>query len=50
VWKGENYNNSSVVFKGISDDGSDLPTGTYFYKIEFAGGRKTKTGFISLKR
>jgi gliding motility-associated-like protein len=50
VWKGENYNNTSVAFKGTSDGGSDLPTGTYFYKIEFASGRKMKTGFISLKR
>lgn len=50
VWRGENYNNTSVVFKGESDGGNDLPTGTYFYKIEFAGGKKMRTGFISLKR
>lgn len=50
VWRGENYNNTSVVFKGTSDGGSDLPTGTYFYKIEFASGRRMRTGFISLKR
>lgn len=50
VWRGENYNNTSVVFKGLSEDGSSLPTGTYFYKIEFGSGRKMKTGFISLKR
>ncbi len=50
VWRGENYNNTSVVFNGIGDGGNDLPTGTYFYKIEFASGKKMKTGFISLKR
>jgi gliding motility-associated-like protein/uncharacterized delta-60 repeat protein len=50
VWRGENYDNNTIVFKGTSDGGSDLPTGTYFYKIEFASGRKMKTGFISLKR
>ena len=50
VWRGENYNNTSVVFKGVGDGGNDLPSGTYFYKIEFASGKKMKTGFISLKR
>lgn len=50
VWRGTNYNNSTIVFNGASDKGKDLPTGTYFYKIEFSGKRKTQTGFISLKR
>jgi hypothetical protein len=50
VWHGSNYDNSAVVFKGVSDNGSDLPSGVYFYKIEFASGRATKTGFISLRR
>ena len=50
VWKGNNYDNNAVVFKGASDGGNDLPTGIYFYKIEFSGGRKMQTGFISLKR
>ena len=50
VWRGENYNNTSVVFRGIGEGGNHLPTGTYFYKIEFASGKKMKTGFISLKR
>lgn len=50
VWRGENYNNNTVVFRGDSSDGTALPTGTYFYKIDFAGGRRSRTGFISLKR
>ena len=50
VWQGTNYDNAKVVFIGISDGGNDLPTGTYFYKIEFTSGRKIQTGFISLKR
>lgn len=50
VWRGENYNNTSVVFRGKGDGGNDLPTGTYFYKIEFASGRRMKTGFISIRR
>ncbi|MBS1557950.1 MAG: VCBS repeat-containing protein [Bacteroidetes bacterium] len=50
VWHGSNYDNTNVVFKGVSDNGNDLPTGVYFYKIDFASGKKSKTGFISLKR
>ena len=50
VWQGTNYDNNKAVFTGISDGGNDLPAGTYFYKIEFSSGRKTQTGFISLKR
>ena len=50
VWRGTNYNNTSVVFTGSGDNGKDLPTGTYYYKIEFKGTRKPQTGFISLKR
>ncbi|NOT74405.1 MAG: hypothetical protein HOP08_05705 [Cyclobacteriaceae bacterium] len=49
VWKGTNYDNTSVVFTGTSSSG-DLPTGTYYYKVEFTSGRKALTGFISLKR
>jgi uncharacterized delta-60 repeat protein len=50
VWKGTNYNNVTVVFKGVGDFGNDLPTGTYFYRIDFASDRKSKTGFIALRR
>src|SRR5665213_329167 len=34
VWKGENYDNQNVVWKGTSLDGKTLPDGTYFYVIE----------------
>jgi hypothetical protein len=50
VWHGNNYDNTSVVFTGVSDGGSDLPSGVYYYKINFSSGRKTETGFISLRR
>lgn len=50
VWHGANYDNTSVVFNGISDGGSDLPSGVYFYKIEFSSGHKMLTGFISIRR
>jgi gliding motility-associated-like protein len=38
VWKGDNYDNSSVVWNGTAQDGSALPDGTYFYTIEVPGG------------
>lgn len=50
VFEVNNYNNSdaSKRFEGVSDKGKDLPSGTYFYKIEITG--KTLTGYLSLKR
>lgn len=50
VWEGANYNNASIVFMGKSKNNDDLPSGTYFFKIEFPGGRKAQTGYLSLKK
>jgi gliding motility-associated-like protein len=50
VWEGSNYNNQTVVFDGTNKNGKELPSGTYFYKIEFSGSLESKTGFLSLKR
>lgn len=50
VFEVADYNNSveGKRFNGVSDKGKDLPSGTYFYKIELAS--KTITGYLSLKR
>ena len=50
VWEGTNYNNNSVVFTGKNNNGNELPAGTYFYKIQFAGNRKTETGYLVIKK
>jgi gliding motility-associated-like protein len=50
VWEANNYNNSSVAFTGKSKNDTDLPSGTYYYKIEFNGTGKTLTGYLALKR
>ena len=50
VFDVNNYNNSesSKRFEGVSNSGKDLPTGTYFYRIETS--KQTLTGYLSLKR
>lgn len=50
VWTGANYDNQSVVFKGKNANGNELPSGTYFYRLEFNNGLKTKTGYLSIKK
>lgn len=49
LWHGVNYDNASVYFDGTGSGGNMLPTGTYYYKINFNEGR-SKFGYLSLKR
>jgi gliding motility-associated-like protein len=37
-------------WNGVSNDGGQLPDGTYFYVIEFASGDEPKTGWIYIVR
>ncbi|NJN41884.1 MAG: gliding motility-associated C-terminal domain-containing protein [Flammeovirgaceae bacterium] len=50
VFEIENYDNNSRVFKGMNDNGKDLPSGVYFYKIEFISGREIISGYLTIKR
>jgi len=50
VFEVENYNNDDRVFKGLNDNGNELPSGTYFYKILFSSGREAETGYLTMKR
>jgi gliding motility-associated-like protein len=50
VWEGVNYNNQTVVFTGKNKNGQELPSGTYFYKIQFSSGRKSETGYLVIKK
>jgi gliding motility-associated-like protein len=50
VFEVDNYDNLNKQFNGRTKNGGELPSGTYFYKIDFASGRKSLTGYISLKR
>jgi gliding motility-associated-like protein len=46
----KDYNNTTRVFRGLSNKGEELTSGTYFYKIEFSGGKKMQTGYLTLRK
>ncbi|MCU0420691.1 MAG: gliding motility-associated C-terminal domain-containing protein [Cyclobacteriaceae bacterium] len=49
VWMGTNYDNDRVVFVGKSQDGSVLPSGVYFYRINAEAGEPL-TGYLHLRK
>ncbi|MBX2895690.1 MAG: VCBS repeat-containing protein [Cyclobacteriaceae bacterium] len=49
VFEVENYTEANA-FRGINNNGNELPSGTYFYKILFKSTGKTQHGFLVLKR
>jgi uncharacterized delta-60 repeat protein/gliding motility-associated-like protein len=50
VFEKSDYDNVNGTFIGISDDGKELPEGTYYYVLDKNNGSKRITGFILLKR
>ena len=50
VFEVQNYNNTDRVFTGLSNSGNELPSGNYFYKIEFSSGLSSLTGYLTLLR
>jgi gliding motility-associated-like protein len=50
VWEGANYDNQTVVFTGKNSNGNDLPSGAYFYKIDFNSNRKSQMGYLVIKK
>ncbi len=50
VFEAIDYDNTNNVFRGIGNNGSELPSGTYYYTLEFTTGGAKRTGFISLRR
>jgi gliding motility-associated-like protein len=51
VWEGTNYDNETVVFEGKSDNGQDVPEGTYFFTIEIPDNPgATRSGWIQILR
>jgi gliding motility-associated-like protein len=45
----ENYDNIGRVFIGLNNSGNEIPTGTYFYKIEFRDTGVVRTGYLTLR-
>lgn len=50
VFETVNYDNTNNAFLGLNQGGKELPTGTYYYRLEFPGGSAARTGFISIRR
>jgi gliding motility-associated-like protein len=55
VYEADGYDNATVVFKGIGENGvyflgDKLPDGTYFYIIDKRDGSKPVTGYLELVR
>jgi gliding motility-associated-like protein len=50
LWRTDNYNNTTNRFEGLNQNGNEIPSGEYFYKIQFESGAPMRTGFLSLKR
>jgi gliding motility-associated-like protein len=49
VFEVENYSEANA-FRGLNQNGNELPSGTYFYKILFKSSGKTQNGFLVMKR
>ena len=49
VFEVKNYSEANA-FRGLNQNGNELPSGTYFYKIFFTSSGKTLNGFLVLKR
>ncbi|MEQ8302733.1 MAG: gliding motility-associated C-terminal domain-containing protein [Cyclobacteriaceae bacterium] len=52
VFEVENYVNTDPTkrFNGESDKGKALPSGVYFYRVEFTSGSPALEGYLTLKR
>lgn len=48
VWKGQNYDNQNVIWRGVSKNGNNLPDATYFYIAKV--NTKVYKGYIELTR
>jgi gliding motility-associated-like protein len=49
VWKGNNYDNSWIVFRGRDGKGDALPSGTYYYTIQ-QPDREPIAGWLEITR
>ncbi len=52
VFEEDDYDNITRKFEGKNKNGNELPSGTYFYRIQFTGNtdRESMTGFLTIKK
>ncbi len=50
VFTVSNYDNKDNVFTGLNKNGNELPSGVYFYEVQFESGRKSLSGYLNLRR
>lgn len=52
VFEQDAYDNNTRKFDGKNNNGNELPSGTYFYRIQFTGNtnREPMTGFLTIKK
>lgn len=51
VFEARNYDNTTNTFTGLTNNGEKLPSGTYFYILEFNNSRrKSISGYLSIRR
>jgi gliding motility-associated-like protein len=49
VFQISGYDNAQSVFRGLSDNGNKLPSGTYFYSIDLGNRSPKITGYVAVK-
>lgn len=49
VFSISDYDNNKRVFAGLTNEGSKLPTGTYYYKVNLLTVGKILTGYLELR-
>lgn len=50
VYQVNGYDNNNVRFEGLTSNGGELPSGTYYYQIDLGDGSAATTGYFSLRR
>lgn len=50
VFEIDNYDNNTKRFDGKNSNGNELPSGVYFYRIEFSSGREELSGYLTIKK
>jgi len=50
VFETKNYDNINNAFTGVGKNGKELPSGNYFYQLDFLSGKPSMRGYLDLRR